>query len=83
MPIYTLRGCTIDVAKGGQHARVTRPQIIQGETVIQSAAAAEFTSLPAGPTAETQAQRWAMGLPRVIEDTSESPDEIDEATDGE
>lgn len=51
--IYTLRGCTIEVPKGGQSATATLP----GKEPV------EFTNIAGGPSGEVQAQRLAMDLP--------------------
>lgn len=51
--IYTFRGCTFDVPRGERTATVTR----HADGVVQS-----FTSLPEGPSAVVQGQRWAMGI---------------------
>lgn len=81
MPIYTLHGCTIDIPKGRQSARVTRPEIRDDAgQVIQSGATASFAVIPDGPMPEVQAQRWVLGLPRLI-DQPAIPDSVaDDAT---
>jgi hypothetical protein len=62
MPIYTLRGCTIEVAKGGRSAKATRHKVGQQSQVR------EFSVVAGEPTPEVQAQRWAMGIeqPRAV-----------------
>lgn len=51
MAIYTYRGCTIEVAKGGQTAKVSVPG---GETrTFKVLGEAD------SPTPQVQAQRWA------------------------
>lgn len=70
MPIYTIHGCTIEVAKGGQRATASRHEIRdEAGQVIQSAAAAEFLVLgyADAPTPQVQAQRWAKALPRIAD----------------
>lgn len=71
MPTYTLFGATVEVAKGGQSAKVTRAQVKDDAgQVIQSAAYREFRVLgyPNAPTPQVQAERWVHSLPPVIED---------------
>lgn len=74
MPIYTLYGCTIEVAKGGQRATASRPEVrdVAGQ-LIQSAAAAEFLVLgyADAPTPQVQAQRWVKALPRIFQAANE------------
>lgn len=80
MPIYTFHGCTIAVAKGGQSATASRPEVRDATgAVIQSAAAAEFMVLPAvdAPTPQVQAQRWAKSLTRIA-DASPEPIAVNE-----
>jgi hypothetical protein len=68
MPIYTLHGCTIEVPKGRQSAKASRPEVRDDAgRVIQTAAAADFRTIAGGPTPEVQAQRWVLALPRLIE----------------
>ena len=74
MPIYTLNRCTIEVAKGRQHATATRHGTGETRTF-------RVLGVDDAPTPEVQAQRWAMGLtdpPADAEDT-----DLDEANDGE
>lgn len=68
MPIYTLHGCTIEVAKGGRSATASRVEVRQGDAVIQSAASREFSVLPEpdSPTPQVQAERWVKSLPAII-----------------
>ncbi len=66
MPIYTLHGCTIEVAKGGRSATAARVEIRDGDKVIQNASRHTFYSTPT-ITAQVQAQRWAKALPRLLE----------------
>lgn len=57
MPIYTLRGCTIEVPKGGRSAKATR----HGDK--PESKSFSVLAVKDAPTPEVQAQRWAMGLP--------------------
>lgn len=69
--IFTFRGCRIEVASGRQTA--TAKRILTGES-------AEFASKPEGPTAEVQAQYWAMGQTIAVpaEAEHDEPTELDE-----
>lgn len=88
MPTFTLHGITIEVPKGGQSAKASRPAVYLGGELVQSAAAAEFRVLPGHPSPQVQATRWALTLPR-IEDLppaaaeAGADTEIDEVNDGE
>lgn len=67
MPIYTYRGCTIEVAKGGQKATASVP------------GGASHTFFVLGrkdaPTPQVQAERWVKGLAvEVIEEPTELED---------
>ena len=85
MPIYTLKGCTIEVPKGGRSAKVSRPAIHLGGQLVQTEARAEFAVIPDGPSPQVQAERWAMGLPAVKPaNIPEIPDtELEDGDDGE
>jgi len=87
MPIYTYRGSTIEVAKGGRSARASRVEVRDtAGVVIQSAASAEFGVLPDvdAPTPQVQAERWAKALAQVFPaDPIEEPTEIEDVTDGQ
>lgn len=50
--IYTLLGCTIEIAPGGQSAKASKPG---GES-------REFKGIPGGASAQVQAQRWVHGV---------------------
>lgn len=74
--IFTLLGCTIEVAPGGQSARASRVEIRDGGKVVRSAAAAEFRVIRqlGAPTPEVQAIRWVHSLPLVVEKKLGTPD---------
>lgn len=67
MPIFTLHGVTIEVPKGGRSARAYRPAIHLDGKLVQSEARAEFQVIPDGASPQVQATRWALGLPRIID----------------
>ncbi len=62
MPTYTLSGCTIEVAKGGQSAKATRHFDKDGKT-LQPPEVKEFKVIAEddAPTPQVQAERWAKG----------------------
>jgi hypothetical protein len=97
MPIYTLHGCTIEVAKGGRSAKATRHVDKDGQPV-QPPETAEFVVIAEkdAPSPQVQAQRWAMGLelqfvaknatasqPISPQEVTEGDTDLDEANDGE
>lgn len=59
--IYTLLGCTVEIAPGGRTAKASRPG---GES-------RSFTSVPNGASAQVQAHYWVHGredkLPKAAE----------------
>lgn len=86
--IYTIHGCTIDVASGGQSAKGSRLEVrsADGKTVLISAAEAEFETkvenrdgVDVSICAQEQVTLWARALPDVIEaEKVEEPTETDE-----
>lgn len=67
--IFTLLGCTVEVAPGGQSAKASRVELRDKGVLLRSAASAEFKVIHEldAPSPEVQAIRWVHSLPQIID----------------
>ena len=68
---YEFRGVTIEVPDDGKTARAYRPELTINDTVVQTAAAADFVTEPT-MLAQVKANRWAKRLPAIEQKPAES-----------